>query len=123
MGRKDLLIHKLEMACHAAGFQNAQEIVQLQVRALESHFGRSLDEIDMLCGSRKDIEALENELRVTNEQRFMLENMSMAKDAWSATARYFKKVYDVELGQPPLNVVHGVSHEETVGFTSMRGKE
>jgi len=68
------------------------------------------------------IEKLENDLRIVHEQRFMLENMSMAKDAYSAVQRYFKKVYDVELGQPPLNVVHGVSHEETVGFTSMRGK-
>lgn len=68
------------------------------------------------------IEKLENDLRIVHEQRFSLENMSMAKDAYSAVQRYFKKVYDVELGQPPLNVVHGVSHEETVGFTSMRGE-
>lgn len=49
MGRKDLLINKLEMACYAAGFQNAQEIVRLQVRVLEDHFGKSLEDIDAIC--------------------------------------------------------------------------
>ncbi len=62
------------------------------------------------------IEKLENDLRIVHEQRFMLENMSMAKDAYSAVQRYFKKVYDVELGQPPLNVVQVVEQD---GFVSM----
>jgi len=63
------------------------------------------------------IEKLENDLRIVHEQRFSLENMSMAKDAYSAVQRYFKKVYDVELGQPPLNVVNTVEQD---GFVSMK---
>lgn len=71
----------------------------------------------------KDLEKLGDDLRVVHEQRFSLSNMDMAKDAWSATARYFKKAYQVELGQPPLNVIHGVAYKDTVEFVSMRGKE
>jgi hypothetical protein len=49
MGRKDLLIHKLETACYAAGFQNAQEIVAMQLRVWEDHFGKTVEEIDAMC--------------------------------------------------------------------------
>ena len=49
MGRKDLLIHKLEEACYAAGFQNAQEIVAMQIRVWENHFGKTIEEIDAMC--------------------------------------------------------------------------
>ena len=71
---------------------------------------------------RTDLERLGDDLRVVHEQRFSLSNMDMAKDAWSATQRYFKRAYQIELGQPPLNVVHGVVHQEMADFTSMRGK-
>lgn len=71
----------------------------------------------------KDLEKLGDELRIVNEQRFSLSNMDMAKDAWSAVQRYFKKVYGVELGQPPLNVINGVAYKDTVEFVSMREKK
>ena len=70
----------------------------------------------------KDLEKLGDDLRVVHEQRFSLSNMDMAKDAYSAVQRYFKRVYQVELGQPPLNVVGGVAYKDTVEFVSMRGK-
>lgn len=72
---------------------------------------------------RTDLERLGDDLRVVSEQRFLLSNMDMAKDAWSATQRYFRKVHGIELGQPPLNIVGGVAYKDTVEFVSMKGKE
>ena len=46
---------------------------------------------------RTDLEKLGDDLRVIHEQRTFLSTKDMAKDALSAVARYFKRVYEIDI--------------------------
>lgn len=46
MGRKDILIHKWELAYKAAGYKDARQTVLNMMRVLEDHFGMTYEQID-----------------------------------------------------------------------------
>lgn len=71
---------------------------------------------------RTNAEKLTDALDTIASEKFILENMNMSKAVWLAAQEYMLKQHGILLGQPPLNVIHGVAYKDTVGFVSMRGK-